>query len=359
MPTPFLTRRRLLGGGAALLAAGLPPVLAQTPRIPLADMHSHYGMFRQRLPGFDLAAQLRESGTTLLAWAATDDGRWIGETSLGLRQQRTPAPGELWAAYQRRVAGYDAQLAKWGLAKALMPADIDAALAGEPRVLLSSEGASFLEGQVERLAQAHAWGLRQLQLMHYIRNPLGDHQTDEPVHGGLSALGAQVVVECRRLGMVLDLAHGTPSLVDAALDAYDGVPIWSHSWIAPQAGQPGQWSYLARALPLASARKIAARGGTVGLWTVRVRGDRSYPVRDARSFADETLRMCDLIGPEHVAFGTDMEGAGRDPILSDYADLRGVADDLVRRGLPEARLRDLFIGNYARVVKRAMTGAKA
>jgi microsomal dipeptidase-like Zn-dependent dipeptidase len=67
--------------------------------------------------------------------------------------------------------------------------------------------------------------------------------------------------------------------------------------------------------------------------------------------------MCDLIGAAHVAFGTDMEGAGPGPILSNYADLRDVADRLVQRGLPEAALQDIFIGNYARVLKQAMRGA--
>jgi membrane dipeptidase len=72
------------------------------------------------------------------------------------------------------------------------------------------------------------------------------------------------------------------------------------------------------------------------------------------------MRMCDLIGPAHVAFGTDMEGAGPGPILSNYVDLREVADNLAKRGLAESTLSDLFIGNYARIVKAAMSGgAKA
>jgi membrane dipeptidase len=80
-------------------------------------------------------------------------------------------------------------------------------------------------------------------------------------------------------------------------------------------------------------------------------------VRSVGSYADEIMRMCDLIGPEHVAFGTDMEGAGPGPILSDYADLREVADNLVKRNLSEAVLQGICIGNYARVVKQAMNGA--
>jgi microsomal dipeptidase-like Zn-dependent dipeptidase len=62
----------------------------------------------------------------------------------------------------------------------------------------------------------------------------------------------------------------------------------------------------------------------------------------------------DLLGPRAVAFGTDMEGAGADPVMTDYAGLREAADHLVRRGLGEAVLQDICIGNYARVLKQAM-----
>mgnify|MGYP003504321875 CR=1 FL=1 len=61
----------------------------------------------------------------------------------------------------------------------------------------------------------------------------------------------------------------------------------------------------------------------------------------------------ELVGPQHVAFGTDMEGAGPGAILSNYVDLREVADKLVQRSLTEATLHSVFIGNYARIVKAA------
>ena len=245
-------------------------------------------------------------------------------------------------------------LGRWNLRKALTPADVDAAMAGEPRIVLAVESANFLEGDASRVAQAHAWGVRHMQLVHYIHTPLGDHQTEKPEHGGLAMAGRDAVVQCKRHGVLVDLAHGSAALVDGALDAAPGVMIWSHSWITPREFTWVAPPYLARALPLALARKIAARGGVMGLWTVRV-NDAQYPVRDVNSFADETMHMCDLVGPEHVAFGTDMEGAGPNAILSNYADLRRVADNLAQRGLPDATLHGIFFGNYARALKQAMT----
>ena len=97
----------------------------------------------------------------------------------------------------------------------------------------------------------------------------------------------------------------------------------------------------------------------MGLWSVRVNRDPAYPVHSVKTYADEIVRMCELIGPAHVAFGTDMEGAGPGPILADYVDLREVADHLLRRGLSDTQLNDVFIRNYARIVKLAMNGAKA
>lgn len=352
-----LTRRQFGLLGASALAAAAPPGHAQSKGPNLADMHSHYGQFMPRLFGFDLTRHMQETGATLLAWAVTDDHRWIAIQRGGWKQTKLPEPGELWDSFQKRLAGYEERLQKWAVVKALNAADVDAALAGQPRVLLATEGANFLEGQVERVAQAHAWGVRHMQLVHFIQSPLGDHQTAEPKHGGLTPLGARVVAECRRLGIVVDLAHSTPAFVDGALDASDAAMVWSHSWISPQGGSWTDPNYIARSLSPAAAKKIAARGGAVGLWTVRIHGDPAYPVNSVKTYADEMMRMSDLIGPEHVAFGTDMEGAGPGPILSNYVDLREVADHLVKRGVSEAVLNNIFIGNYARIVKAAMNGA--
>ncbi len=357
--TASLRRRQLgLWAAGACVTLQTAPAWGQTVKSPyLADMHSHYGMFLPRLFGFDLTKHMRESGITLLAWAIVDDQRWMSNTPAGYKQGSVPKPGDLWAYFQARVADYEARLTQWGVTKALTAADVDAALAGSPRVLLATEAANFLEGDVTRLEWAHSIGVRHMQLVHYIQSPIGDHQTAEPVHGGLTPLGAQVVAQCKRLGMVVDLAHGTASLVDGALDASDAPMVWSHSWISPQGGTPGDVGWMARSLALPTARKIAARGGAVGLWSLRTRNDPAYPVNSIGSYADEIMRMCDLIGPTHVAFGTDLEGVWPGRIMTSYGDLRDVADNLAKRGMSEANLNGVFIGNYASIVKKAMRAA--
>ena len=340
---------------AAALAAGAAHAQSETRRPYVADMHSHYGMFLPRLMGLDLARHMRDNGMVLLAWSIVDDRPWISSRG-PLRQVSEPQPGEIWANWQRLQARYDANLAEWKVPKALTVQDVDAALAGEPRVLLACESANFLEGDVRRVAQAHALGVRHLQLVHYIRSPLGDHQTAAPQHGGMTKLGGEVVAECRRLGIVVDLAHATPNFVDAALDASDAPPVWSHSWISPAGGTHADDGYLARSLAPAQARKIAARGGAVGLWCLRSYVGPAYPVNSKGTYADEIVRMCDVVGPKHVAFGTDMEGVWPNRMMNDYVDVRDVEENLLKRGIPEATLQDVFVGNYARVVKTCMQG---
>jgi membrane dipeptidase len=355
-------RRRLLQSAGAAFGLGLalsPAGRAQGRRHHLADMHSHFGMHLPRPFGLDMRQHMERTGTTLLAWSIVDDTPWVVRGPAGLAQRKQPQDGELWAYFQSRVAALQSKLKEWKLTMALAPADVDAAAAGEPRVLLATEAANFLEGRLERVAAAHALGVRHMQLVHYIANPIGDFQTAEPKHGGLTAFGVQVVQECKRLGILVDLAHGTPALVDAAMAASELPMVWSHSWISHEGGAWNGAAYLARSLALPVAKKIAARGGVVGLWSVRMTaGDPQYRVRTPGTYADEIMRMCELIGPEHVAFGTDLEGVGPDRALTDYGDLRGVADSLLKRGLGDAALEGVLFGNYARVVKQAMAAAR-
>ncbi len=351
-----LSRRAFsLWAGAALAAPmSLARAQQQQPRPLIGDMHSHYTMFDRGNSSVDIRREMQDTGTALMAWAIVDDSPWIQAMPQGIKQVKQPQAGELWAYFQRAAGRYDTRLRNLNLPKALTPADVDAALAGTPTIVMASESANFLEGQPARVAQAHAMGLRHLQMVHYIDTPIGDLQTEAPRHNGMPPLALEVINECKRLGVLVDLAHCTPEFVDAALSQSDATVVWSHSWISRFGGTWKDYGHTARSLSPAQAKKIAARGGVIGLWTVRARGDSKYPVYSLDSYADEIMRMADIVGPEHVAFGTDMEGAGPNPVMTRYADLREVVNNLAKRGLPEATLNNICIGNYARALKKAM-----
>ena len=118
-----------------------------------------------------------------------------------------------------------------------------------------------------------------------------------------------------------------------------------------------------RADPITTfAERLA--GVEIGGW-VRVCGDRyvrrpkitgalARTVSTLDRYASELLRMADLIGPEHVMFGTDVDGLGSGALIDDFADMRKVVEILSKRGIEEQVLSGICIGNYARCLKRAM-----
>jgi membrane dipeptidase len=77
-------------------------------------------------------------------------------------------------------------------------------------------------------------------------------------------------------------------------------------------------------------------------------------VKNTTSYADEMMRMCDLVGPEHVAFGTDLEGFYPGRLMTGYDDLRSVVDNLLKRGIAEPILKGIFFDNYARVLRASL-----
>ena len=97
----MLHRRHFSFSLASTAASLFLPGCAAPPKFSryLADSHSHYGM---QLPGsgpHDLAKDMRESGTALIAWAIVDDAPWLGLRPGGVYQAREPKPGELWANF--------------------------------------------------------------------------------------------------------------------------------------------------------------------------------------------------------------------------------------------------------------------
>jgi membrane dipeptidase len=346
-----MNRRRFLTAG---LAATLLPgraVAQARPSVLVGDMHFHL-FFLGRRPAASraLAQEMAAGRAALVAWSLVGDMPWIAIGRRGVTQKGTPAPGQAATWFQEELGRIKRYIAAQGLKIVATPADVDLALNGDPHIVLSVEGATFVDGDIAQLKAARDAGVRQIQLVHYIRNSIGDFQTERPEHGGLSAFGRSVVEECDRLGILVDLAHCTPEAVHGALAVSKKPIVWSHSSVA-RAGTSPPWTmpvFQARQLSLASARSIAGKGGVVGLWAVR------YDVgQTVGAYADRLAELADLLGDDHAAFGTDMNGIAN-PVIASFADLQRVVDHWQRRGLSNERIRKLAIENYARVLKQAL-----
>jgi len=123
---------------------------------------------------------------------------------------------------------------------------------------------------------------------------------------------------------------------------------------------------LQRRLSLAQARKIADRGGVVGLWGVglehpgpsRTAGQGNWTVArgDTRGYAREIANLVDWLRGEHVGIGTDIEGVGASWSVNNYSHVRSVVDALQDLKLPARTIEQVAGGNYARVLKAALNG---
>jgi membrane dipeptidase len=112
---------------------------------------------------------------------------------------RDPNPGECLQA----VEGYLSSFEQPGLRIARESSDFRL---GDPALVLAIEGCDFLEGDLDRLDAMEARGVRSIQLTHYLVNETGDIQTAPPVHGGLTAFGAEAVRRMNRLGVIFDMS---------------------------------------------------------------------------------------------------------------------------------------------------------
>ena len=167
-------------------------------------------------------------------------------------------------------------------------------------VILGFQGAGPISRSPHLIRVFRRLGVRIIQLTYNEGNALGAGCT-EPSDSGLTSLGIQVVAEMNRLGMLIDLSHVGCRCSLEAIDASSDPVIFSHS--NPRALQPNP-----RNITDEQMRACAAKGGVVGLATF------SAFVGDTSSGRHPTLKeyfrqmdyALDLVGPDHVAIGTDI-----------------------------------------------------
>lgn len=305
-----------------------------------------------------LAADMRSHGIAIVAWKLVPDSPWIRYGSSGVEQTGRPQPGQIASRFRVELVKMKSYVAEQKLTLVLTPADVDACIAGTAGIVLASEGADFLDGNIANLDAAYAAGLRHLQFVHYTQTPVGDLQSAEPQHKGLSDMGRQLVQACSAMGVLVDLAHSTGPSIDQALEVAKAPLIWSHGWVE---GEGGNWQdrsgFLQRRLSLAHAKKIAANGGLVGVWGLGLqRPGRGWPVGrgDTRAYANELVKLVNRIGADHVALGTDIEGLGPDWTVNNYEQVRSVIGHLEAMKVEASVIERIAYGNYARVLKAVL-----
>jgi membrane dipeptidase len=171
---------------------------------------------------------------------------------------------------------------------------------------------------------------------------------------GLTPAGRDLVRECGRLRMVIDLSHLNAAGFDDVAAISQAPLVASHS--NAHAVCPSTRNLTDRQLAI-----IAERGGLVGLnfATVFLRPDGR---RAADCGWDPLLRHLDhligRLGEDHVGLGSDFDGATVPDVIGDVTGLPALQAALRAHGLDEPQLRKLCHGNWLALLERVWDGQR-
>ena len=173
--------------------------------------------------------------------------------------------------------------------------------------LLSLEGAHPLEGDPANVDLLFDAGFRMMGPSHYFDNEMAGsaHGVDK---GGLADKGRDVIRRMEAKRMIVDLAHGSDQVVDDVLAMATRPVVVSHTGVRGTCDNR-------RNLSDDQLRAIARNGGLVGIgfWQTAVCGT------DAAAIARAIRYTADLIGVDHVALGSDFDGATQDAVRRERA----------------------------------------
>lgn len=248
-------------------------------------------------------------------------------------------------------------------------AEIEAAeAAGRIGLLLTMEGAEPLGRNLHLLRIFHELGLRSLSLTHARVNAAaagGLFAASGSPTSGLTNFGRELVDECERLGILIDLAHINPAGFEEICTRATRPLIVSHS-------NPRRFYDIERNLSDDQIKMIGARHGVIGINAIFVSPKKEETTLDR--YVDHIEYVANLIGLDGVGIGFDfceflgpptLPADGKKPTAPRLTphflpDLRhhGQADNLTRklgeRGFGEAEMEKILRGNWLRVLREIL-----
>jgi membrane dipeptidase len=239
----------------------------------------------------------------------------------------------------------------------------------------------------------HKKGVRYITLCHSSDNDICDSSTDrrDPQDKGLSEFGRQVVAECNRAGMMVDISHASERSFFDVLAVAKAPIIASHSSARAVCDNP-------RNLTDDQLRALAKNGGVIQICflaayvkTPPVVPEREKALKELeakygsiRQIQDETLRtkamaereavnqkypevranvqdlvdhidhVKSVVGVDHVGIGTDFDGGGGVVGCDDVSGMIHVTEELIRRGYTDREIEKIWGGNFLRVFQKVL-----
>ena len=200
--------------------------------------------------------------------------------------------------------------------------------------LLGIEGAHALDGKIENLDRLFDAGYRYISPTHFFDDEFAGSSAGVN-KGGLTPLGLRLVQRMNEKRVIIDLAHASPQTIRDILAATRRPVIFSHGGLRGNCNNQ-------RNLSDEEARNIAQTGGIIGIgfWEAAVCGNDVHAITRAMRYA------VDLVGLQHVALGSDFDGAVRTPF--DAAHLAVLTGAMLHDGFQPDEIRAIMGENALR-----------
>lgn len=200
--------------------------------------------------------------------------------------------------------------------------------------LLALEGAQVLEGDPANVDVMFDAGYRMMSAAHFFDTEMGGsaHGVEK---GGLTDKGRDMIRRMEEKRMIVDIAHASPAQIDDVLALTTRPMVVSHTGVKGTCDNR-------RNLSDDQLRAIAAKGGLIGIgfWETAVCGT------DATAIAKAQAYTAGVIGADHLALGSDFDGAVATPF--DATGLVQVTDALLAQGFSDADVGKAMGGNQVR-----------
>ena len=246
----------------------------------------------------------------------------------------------------RAVAGSNG-----ALIKVADDASLDRALVARARgerpvgAMLSVEGLQNLEGKLDNLRSLYRAGFRMASLTHFFDNDLAGSMHGLK-KGGLTPKGRKAIERMEALGMIVDIAHCSHRCVADVLAMARRPVVSSHGGVQATCK-------VNRNLTDEEIRGVARTGGIVGIgyW------EGAVCSTDPRATAKAIRHVRDLVGIDHVALGSDYDGATT--VRFDTSQLVQVTQALLDAGFVPDEVRKVMGENALRVIRAGIVPAGA
>ncbi len=252
---------------------------------------------------------------------------------------------------------------------------------GRKAILMGLEGGHALAGSEAVLSELYDAGIRYVTLTHVNTNSWADASQTPPRWNGLNAKGEAMIRAMNRLGMLVDLSHTADATFYDALAISEAPVILSHSSARGATG-------VVRNIDDAMLRALAANGGVIMInfyepminrhltpeaiaeaerrlggpgkdwrryWRViySIRQAQGIPPGTRKDILDHIDHAARVAGIDHVALGSDFDGARMPRDMEDVTRLPWLTYGLLQRGYSEADIYKILGGNTLRVMEAA------